>query len=106
MSKKGHKKGLGMMAEDDIRGEDIIQNGKEQASNQKSMGYVASMDLQSEKPQGRPYTWMHVGGTRLKKYVTEQDMRHLSPDQIHYERAITAADAKKLPDDFEMPPIE
>ncbi len=106
MAKRGHKKGLGMLASDDITAEDLIQNAKEQASSQKSMGYVAGLDLQSDAPEGRAFTWMHIDGSKVKRYLQPRDMKHMSPDQIFYEKAFSADDAKKLPADFEMAPIE
>ena len=95
-----------MLADDNIQAEDLIQNAKEQQSSQKSMGFVAGLDLQSDAPEGRAFTWMNIDGSKVKKYLQPRDMKHMSPDQIFYEKALTKEDAKKLPADFDMAPIE
>ena len=47
-----------------------------------------------------------VMDSAVKKYLTERDLKHYSPDQIKYEKAPTEKDKKKLAHDFKMPPIE
>ena len=105
MAKKGQKRG-GMISDDNVTPEELMQNAKEAQSTQKSMGYVAGLDLQSDKPAGRAYTWMFIDGSKVKKYLTERDLKHVNPDQIFYETSLRKEDAKKLGDDFEMAPIE
>jgi hypothetical protein len=106
MAKKGAKRGGGMISSDKVTPEELLQNGKESQSTQRSMGYIAGLDLGTERPKGRAYTWMYIDGDKVKKYITERDLKHVAPDQIFYEGAITENDKKVLDNDFKMPPIE
>ena len=106
MGKSGHSSKKGIMHGDNVTAEELIQEMKEQASQVVSQGYVANLKLSSNTPEGRPYVMITVMDSQVKKYLTERDLKHYSPDQIRYEKAFTESDKKKLGHDFKMPAIE
>ena len=107
MAKSGWKKGKGMLQDGaSVDPEELKQQMKEQASQLVQAGYVAKMDFQSDTPKGRPYVLISVMDSVVKKYLTDKDIPHYNPDQIHYEKALTLKDKKKLGKDFKMPKLD
>jgi hypothetical protein len=106
MGKGGHSSGKGIMYDDNVTAERIINDMKGQAAQLKNEGYLAKLDLATEKRKGRPYVLITVMDAVVKKYLTKADLKHYPEHTIKYENAFTEKDKKKLGKDFKMPNIE